>query len=177
MSDVIYVSEKGMERLVAELTRVEAEFRTLCEERTTACELSGDGWHDNPYLNLLQQREAAKTLEIRDLRDLVSRARIFEAPALRSTSRVEIGSIVEILVTDNATGREETQRWELVGHGEGDRGVRRLSYTSPMGRAIMGCATGDLVEAMLPGRAVTLEVVALMPSWATSPTARSAHGP
>jgi transcription elongation factor GreA len=165
MSDVIYVSEKGMQRMVEELARIEAEFRTLCEERTTACELSGDGWHDNPYLNLLQQREAAKTLEIRDLRDQVSRARVFERPAQPSTTRVEIGVIVELLVTDNTSGREDTQLWEIVGHGEGDRGVRRLSYTSPMGRAIIGCAPGDIVEATLPGRAVSIEIVSLRSSW------------
>lgn len=174
MNGHVYVSREGLERLGADLRRMEGEFRELCDERTNAFELAGDGWHDNPYLNLLQQREAAKSRELHVLRDLVSQARVVEyAHPQRPVRRVELGSIVELLITDNHTGRDETMTWEIVGYGEGDRSLRRIAYTSPMAAAVMGMVVGDLVEAKLPQRSVTLEVAALHPNWSAAgrPTA------
>lgn len=169
MNGCVYVSRDGLARLESELRRMESEFRELCDERTTACELAGDGWHDNPYLNLLQQREAAKSRELFEQRDLVSRARVVEyARPERPVVRVELGSIVELLVTDNQTGRDESMVWEIVGYGEGDRSVRRIAYTSPMAAAVLGREVGDMAEATLPQRQVSVEVVALHPTWSAA---------
>jgi transcription elongation factor GreB len=58
-----------------------------------------------------------------------------------------------------ATGTPLT--WRIVGPDEADPGRGRVSAHSPVGRALIGAAPGDLVEVERPGGRQELEVVAV----------------
>lgn len=154
----IYVSQAGLEKLRAELERAEENYRRTCEESATAYALSGDGWHDNPYLNHTQQHEAALNREVARLRDLNRRAVVLERGGGPGSSQVTLGCTVSLLVTDAESQRQERQRWMIVGYGEGDRAARRLAYSSPMAAAVMGRAVGDVVEVTIAGRELEVRV-------------------
>jgi transcription elongation GreA/GreB family factor len=55
--------------------------------------------------------------------------------------RVQFGSAVRIARED---GRE--QRFRIVGEDEADPGAGRISYVSPLARALLGKTAGDAVE-------------------------------
>jgi transcription elongation factor GreA len=164
--NTIHVTPRGLGFLRDELARVQSEYADLCGERTRAVELSGDGWHDNPYLNHLQQREAALNHEIARLLGLLASAVLLDpVPVPRPTNRTAIGSIVTCAVTDVRTGSEQRQTWEIVGYGETQRDLHRLAYNAPLARALLGCSAGDVVEATLPAGAVEIEIVVLHSDW------------
>ncbi|MBC7316090.1 MAG: GreA/GreB family elongation factor, partial [Chloroflexi bacterium] len=72
------------------------------------------------------------------------------------TDRVSLGSRVTI-VEDG--GAPET--YQIVGVAEADPAAGRISYESPLGKALMGRRVGEVVEAMTPGGILRFRIVSL----------------
>lgn len=139
----IIVSSKGFERLKGRFAEKSSQFDEVRAERQRAFEMSGDGWHDNPYFNRLQQQEAEVSRQLAEAKRRVGQAQIVEIQdGQRSVDVVRYGSIVRLRAGDEG----QVEVWEVVGFDEGDVSSRKLSYASPLGRALIGCEPGDCVE-------------------------------
>lgn len=170
----IFVSPTGFAQLSERLERLRSEYRAICDERTTACELCGDGWHDNPYLNQLQQREAGKTREIREVETLLQRAQVMTfTEGARPTTRVALGSIVRLSKL-LPSGDEQEQLFEVVGWGESDGARGRVAYNAPLVTLLLGLAPGEEVEIGQGRSAITCTIVELLREW-PAPTPRSSE--
>lgn len=162
---VHYVSRTGRGRLQAQLADAIAAYREICGQRQLAFEQSGDGWHDNPHFNHLQQLEASSTHKIAELRELLAGTQIFEVTdGKRPTDRARLGSIAHLELRNLATGRVDTRLIEIVGFQEGDEVGARVPYDAPLAKAILGKRTGDVVETRFPGGRMEIEVVELFES-------------
>lgn len=154
----IIVSPRGHADLRTRLERKMQEYGALREERRRAFELSGDGWHDNPYLNNLQQMEAELTRQITELQQQVARARVLDiCDGRRPMEVVRYGSIVSVQVE----GASEPAIWEIVGFDESDASRGLLAYSAPLGQVLIGREEGEVVEC--DGKSI--EVLALHASW------------
>lgn len=163
-TEVIYVTPAGLEQLQARLREQRRRHEDLCEQRAVAHELSGDGWHDNPHFNYLQQMEANSTWKIRELEALIARARIVEIEeGRRPIHRIRLGSVVSLAIYDMDRSEDREQTLEIVGHQETDPARGRVSYDSPLGRALLGHRAGDVFEVALPDGRLEVEVVELHP--------------
>ncbi len=163
--NTIYMTASGVERLRKQLAAKLAEHAQLCQERTTAHALSGDGWHDNPYHDRLQQLEAEKTREIVALQQQLEGSRVISVdPHRRPVEQVQIGSIVTLTVEDKF-GDERTATWEIAGFGETDVTVRKLGYNTPLAQAVLHEPPGAEVATVLPNGPVVVTVVALHSTW------------
>lgn len=161
----IYVTQAGLDRLKADLRRKQGEFDEICAERSVAHELSGDGWHDNPHFNRLQQLEANKSRELAAVQQLIARARIVTiADATRPIDQVAIGAIVRLRISYEDSADELLQTWEITGFNENDFALRRLAYNAPLAAAIMGARPGDELDVQLPRGAAFIEILELLPS-------------
>jgi transcription elongation factor GreA len=159
----IYMTATGFQQARAQLERRCAEFDTICKERATAHELSGDGWHDNPHFNRLQQLEADKSREIAALKAVIGVARVVMIdPAHRPTDAVRMGSVVRIVTKLRSTGAEHTAIWEIVGYDETDMGMGKLAYNSPLGTALIGKEEGEVVDVSLAGGSTEVSIDALL---------------
>jgi transcription elongation factor GreA len=166
---VHYVSRAGRDKLQAALADAVDAYQEICRQRQLAFELSGDGWHDNPHFNHLQQLEANGTHKIAELRELLARTQIFEvADGKRPTDRARLGSIAYIEVSNLATGQLSTRVIEIVGFQEGDESGARVSYDAPLAKVLLGKRPGDVVETHLPGGRVEIELVELFESEAAA---------
>lgn len=161
------LSKKGMDRVRRELNEKQARLARVSTERDAAFEQCGDGWHDNPEFNRLQQLEAALNHEIHRLQGLLERSTLVEIDEqARPCDCVRPGAIVELVTTDERTGREERAVWLVGGDGDTDTEARILGWDSPVARAIAQARVGDVIdEVKLGPRQCTLEVVALHPRW------------
>jgi transcription elongation GreA/GreB family factor len=163
----ILVSHAGLALLSERLERLQGEYRTLCQERATACELCGDGWHDNPYLNQLQQREARKTMEIREVETLLQRAQLVTTPVTRPTAHVALGSIVRLSKL-LPSGAQQEQVLEVVGWGESDASRGHVAYNAPLVQPLLGLVPGDEAEIGEGRSSIMCTVVELLPEWPRS---------
>lgn len=164
----IFMTAEGLAKARQELARRYDELSVICEERTVAHALSGDGWHDNPHFNRLQQIEADKTRAIASQRSLIENARLIRIdPQQRPLLNVGIGSLVLVEVWSKGTRAGSEQLWEIVGYGETDIPLKKLAYNTPLASPLIGLEVGEEVEAALPGglhRLTVLELLAQMPA-------------
>ena len=83
-------------------------------------------------------------MSIADLEDKVSRAQIVD-PTTLSGDRIIFGATVTLLDDD-----DKPVRYQIVGPYEADAKVGRISYNSPLGRALIGRRVGDEIEVTVP---------------------------
>jgi transcription elongation factor GreA len=99
---------------------------------------------ENAEYHAAKERQGQVEAQIADLEDKVSRAQIID-PASLSGDKIVFGATVT--VRDDA---DKPQRYQIVGHPEADAKVGRISYESPLGRALIGKMVGEEVEVTVP---------------------------
>ena len=146
----VRLTDRGVHVFQLRLATVRHAHAKICDDRKTAHELSGDGWHDNPYFNYLQQLEANKTWKINELEQIIANSiQISVVEGKRPIFSVNIGSIVLIGIENESTGEYKEQLVEIVGYEESVPACGMVSYTAPLGKALLGLREGDARD--LPG--------------------------
>jgi len=163
MQQRLYVTPAGLARLHSDLELRLSELREICAARDEAFELSGDGWHDNPHFNKMQQDEVAKNRQIAELRSQIQGAVLFAAEdGRRPSKRLALGAIALLAVRE--TGQPVRERLvEIVAYGESDPSRGRFAYNTPVARALLGLEPGDECEG--PDGRSQMELVELLQRW------------
>lgn len=86
----------------------------------------------------------------------LSRA-IIVNPATLKTDKVAFGLLVTVL--DLNTDEEVT--YQIVSEDEADVSKGKISYTSPIGKALIGKAAGEIVKIQVPAGIKELEVISI----------------
>ncbi|MGH6786980.1 MAG: transcription elongation factor GreA [Novosphingobium sp.] len=133
---------EGYERLIAEL-RVLREERPKIVDAIEEARAHGD-LSENAEYHSAKERQGQVEASIGDLEDRVSRAQIID-PASLSGDRIIFGATVTLL--DDA---DKPVRYQIVGPTEADAKVGRISYASPLGKALIGRKVEDEIEVTVP---------------------------
>lgn len=91
---------------------------------------------------------------IEKLQYQIDHAQIIDAPI---HGRINIGSVVTVLVHDETTVRTYT----ILGSTEVNPSRGIISYTSPIGAALLGKRIGDTVTIQLPARTLEMKIVTI----------------
>ncbi len=129
--------------------RLAAELKLLREERPRIVEAIEDArahgdLSENAEYHAAKERQGQVEATIGDLEDRISRAQIID-PTTLSGERIVFGATVTLL--DDA---DKPIRYQIVGQTEADAKVGRISYNSPLGRALIGRKVDDEVEVTVP---------------------------
>lgn len=133
---------EGYERLTAELKALREE-RPKIVEAIEEARAHGD-LSENAEYHAAKERQGQVEATIADLEDRVSRAQIIDPTSL-SGDRIIFGATVSLLDDD-----EKPVRYQIVGPYEADAKVGRISYNSPLGRALIGRRVKDEIEVTVP---------------------------
>jgi transcription elongation factor GreA len=133
---------EGYEKLTADLKVLRAE-RPKVIDAIEEARAHGD-LSENAEYHAAKERQGQVEAQIADLEDRVSRAQIIDPTSL-SGDRVVFGATVTVLDDD-----EKPQRYQIVGQAEADARNGRISYDSPLGRALIGKQVGEEVEVTVP---------------------------
>jgi transcription elongation factor GreA len=133
---------EGYERLIAEL-RAFREERPLIVDAIEEARAHGD-LSENAEYHAAKERQGQVEMSIADLEDKVSRSQIVD-PATLSGDRIIFGATVTLL--DDA---EKPVKYQIVGPYEADARVGRISYASPLGKALIGRRVEDEIEVTVP---------------------------
>ena len=133
---------EGYEKLTADLKVLRAE-RPLIVDAIEEARAHGD-LSENAEYHAAKERQGQVEASISDIEDKVSRAQIID-PATLSGDRVIFGATVTLLDEE-----EKPIRYQIVGQTEADAGKGRISYNSPIGRALIGKQLGEEVEVTVP---------------------------
>jgi len=132
----------GYERLVAELKALRQE-RPLIVDAIEEARAHGD-LSENAEYHAAKERQGQVEASIGDLEDKISRANIID-PSTLSGDRVVFGATVTLIDDE-----DKPVRYQIVGPYEADAKRGRISYASPLGRALIGRRADDEIEVSVP---------------------------
>ena len=132
----------GYERLTAEL-RALREERPRIVEAIEEARAHGD-LSENAEYHAAKERQGQVEASIGDLEDKIGRAQIID-PTTLSGDKIVFGATVTLLDDD-----EKPVRYQIVGPYEADAKLGRISYNSPLGKALIGRRADDEVEVTVP---------------------------
>ena len=133
---------EGHQRLAAEL-RLLREERPRIVEAIEEARAHGD-LSENAEYHAAKERQGQVEAMVGDLEDRINRAQIID-PTTLSGDRIVFGATVTLL--DDA---DKPIRYQIVGQTEADAKVGRISYNSPLGRALIGRKVGEEIEVTVP---------------------------
>ncbi|TVV71558.1 transcription elongation factor GreA [Sphingomonas solaris] len=99
---------------------------------------------ENAEYHAAKERQGQIEAMIGDLEDRLSRAQIID-PTTLSGDRVVFGATVHMIDED-----EKPVKYQIVGQTEADAKSGRISYNSPLGKALIGRHVDDEVEVTVP---------------------------
>ncbi|MCB2063467.1 MAG: transcription elongation factor GreA [Novosphingobium sp.] len=133
---------EGYEKLTSELKALREE-RPRIVDAIEEARAHGD-LSENAEYHAAKERQGQVEASIADLEDKMSRAQIID-PGTLSGDRIIFGATVTLLDED-----DKPVKYQIVGPYEADAKVGRISYNSPLGKALIGRKVDDEIEVTVP---------------------------
>ena len=133
---------EGYEKLHADLKRLKIERPTIVdaiEEARAHGDLS-----ENAEYHAAKERQGQVEASISDIEDKLSRAQIIDPKDL-SGDKIVFGATVTLKDED-----DKPVTYQIVGQTEANAKTGRISYNSPLGRALIGRKVDEDVEVSVP---------------------------
>ena len=142
-SEKVPMLAEGHRHLNDELRRLKIEERPAIIEAIEEARAHGD-LSENAEYHAAKERQGHVEATIADLEDRLSRAMVID-PTTLSGDKIVFGATVTLIDED-----DKKVKYQLVGQTEADARVGRISYNSPLGRALIGRQKGEEVEVTTP---------------------------
>ncbi|QBS37187.1 MULTISPECIES: transcription elongation factor GreA [Thermaerobacter] len=149
----LLLSAEGLRKLEEELQYLKSVKRREVAQRIKQAREFGDISENSEYEEA-KNEQAFVEGRIIELEKMLRNARIVNDDEIDPT-KVNIGSTVYLKDVD--TG-EEVQ-YTIVGSNEADPAALRISYQSPVGKALFGRSVGEVVEVKVPAGTLRYEIV------------------
>jgi len=150
------MTPEGQAALKQELTTLKTKTRPEIIEAIAVARAHGDLKENAEYHAAREQQSFAEG-RIQELESKLSNARVIDVTTIPHDGKVIFGSPVKLHHIQNET--DTTYR--IVGSDEANIKENKISYTSPIGRALIGKQLDDVVVVDTPGGLVEYEIMAV----------------
>lgn len=141
--DKLPMLQEGYDRLQTEVRHLKTVERPAVIDAIEEARGHGD-LAENAEYHAAKERQGHVEAQIADLEDRLSRAMVID-PSTLSGDRVIFGATVTLLDEN-----DKKIKYQIVGETEADAKNGRISYASPLGRALIGRTKGEEVEFSAP---------------------------
>ena len=146
----IQLTKEGYENLQKELKNLTEVKKPQAIERLSKARAMGDLSENSEYV-------AAKE----DL--ALVEGRVQEVEEILKTAEVVTNHngnhVVDVGVTVTVEADGKTYQFQIVGEFEADPMNKKLSHTSPIGKALLGKKVGELVEVIIPAGKIQYKIL------------------
>jgi len=150
----IPITVYGAELLRAELHKLKSVERPNVITAIAEARAQGD-LSENAEYDAARERQGFIEGRILELEAKLSNAQIIDPLLLDDDDRVVFASTVELLDIE----AKETVVYQIVGEDEADLKLAKISYSSPIAKALIGKSAGDVAEVRTPGGVKEFEIV------------------
>jgi len=147
---------RGAEMLRAELKRLKSEERPRVIRAIAEARSHGD-LSENAEYHAAREQQGFIEGRIKEIDARLSMAEVIDVAQLPAGDRVVFGASVDLEDQDNGS----TVSYQIVGEDEADIRNGRISFASPIARALIGKRIGDVAEVAAPGRTCSYEIIAV----------------
>ena len=145
------MTKRGAELLRTELQQLKNE-RPKISEAIAEARSHGD-LSENAEYDAARERQGLMEARIRDIESKLANAQIVDPKLVDAEGRCVFGATVDV-ETDG-----ESATWQIVGEDEADIKAGRISYSSPIGKALIGKEPGEIVNVHTPGGVKRYEII------------------
>jgi len=153
MSDVTYLTKEGYDKLKKELNDLKTKGRADIAKQIQKARELGD-LSENAEYDAAKDAQGLLEMKIAKLEATVSNARVLDETDIDS-SKAYILSTVKL--KNLKLNKEFT--YTLVSEEEADLKKGKISIKSPVGKAILGKAVGEVAEIEAPAGKMTFEIL------------------
>jgi transcription elongation factor GreA len=153
MSEVIYVTQTGLQKLHEELDQLRNVERPSISRAIAEARDKGD-LSENAEYAAAKVAQGMLEMKISKLEDLVARARVIDESKIDS-SNVQILNKVKIRNKNTNTVME----YQLVPESEANFKMGKIAVNSPIAQGLMGKKVGDIVQIKVPSGLISLEII------------------
>ena len=147
---------EGAEALKQELHRLKTFERPRIIEAIATARAHGD-LKENAEYHAAREEQSFMEGRIQDLESKLSMAQVVDISQLVNQGKVVFGSKVHVLHVQNDTEMD----YQIVGEDEANIKFNKISYSSPIGRALIGKQVDDTVVVKTPGGNVEYEIISV----------------
>lgn len=144
------LTEDGYNKLIQELEELKTHKKPQAIDRLQKARAMGDLRENNEYsaakedLGFIEGR-------IQELEELIKNAKVVTSQ--QNSNAVQIGNSVTV----ERDGTKET--YTIVGDFEADPMKKKLSNSSPIGKALLGKKTGEIVKIKAPAGEIEMKIL------------------
>ncbi|MCX6330831.1 MAG: transcription elongation factor GreA [Bacteroidia bacterium] len=155
MSEVLYITEEGLQKLKDELEQLRTVERPLIARMLSDARAQGDLTENAEYA---AAKEAQGMLEskIAKLEDIIARSRILDESRI-DNSTVRILHKVKIRNKVNNSIME----YQLVPESEANLKLGKIAVTSPIAIGLIGKKVGEIVQIKVPSGIIPFEIISI----------------
>ncbi len=151
------LTSRGADLLRAELKRLKTVDRPRVIRAIAEARAHGD-LRENAEYHAAKEQQGFIEGRIREIDGKLSHAQVIDVTRLNADGRVVFGSTVLLLDEDD----EAEITYQIVGDDEAEIREGRISYTSPIARALIGKREGDAVSVRTPAGDLNYEILEVL---------------
>lgn len=144
----------GAERLREELRRLKTEDRPKVIQAIAEARAHGD-LKENAEYHAAREQQGFIEGRIMEIEAKLSNAQVIDILEIQNTHKVIFGTTVTLVKMDT----NESVTYTIVGEDEADININKISFSSPIARAMMGKSEGDIAEVITPDSTTQYEIV------------------
>ncbi|MBU1296902.1 MAG: transcription elongation factor GreA [Gammaproteobacteria bacterium] len=144
---------EGEARLREELNHLKTVVRPRVIADIATAREHGD-LKENAEYHAAREEQGFAEGRIKEIEGKLADSQVIDVKSLPVSSKVIFGTTVTLFNVDT----EETVTYKIVGDDEADVKVKKISYASPIAKAIIGKEEGDEVAIQVPSGEVVYEI-------------------
>ena len=156
MSEKFPMTPAGAATMKAHLSKLKNVDRIANSRAIEVARGHGD-LSENAEYHAAREQQGFIEGRIKEIEGKLSTAEVIEPGKLPNTGKVIFGVLVEL--EDQDDGHKVI--YQIVGEDEADIRAGRVSITSPIARALVGKAQGDVVDVVAPAGTHSYEILAI----------------
>lgn len=153
MSDIVYYTEEGLEKLRKELEHLKTTERSSIARQISEARDKGD-LSENAEYDAAKEAQGLLEAKIAKMESEFAKARILDESQI-DTSKVLIMSKVTIKNVVNSM----SMTYEIVPESEANLKTKKISISSPIAKGLLGKEVGDIAEIQVPKGLMKFEII------------------
>jgi transcription elongation factor GreA len=155
MSDVIYITEEGLQKLKEDLDQLRLVERPLISKLIADARDKGD-LTENAEYSAAKEAQGMLEMKISRIEDIINRSRVIDESKIDS-STVRILNRIKIKNKANNSVME----YQIVPESEANFKIGKIAVSSPIAMGLLGKKVGESVQIKVPSGVILFEIMSI----------------
>ncbi|MBP1674434.1 MAG: transcription elongation factor GreA [Bacteroidetes bacterium] len=155
MSDIIYITEEGLQKIKEELDHLRLVERPLISKLIADARDKGD-LTENAEYSAAKEAQGMLEMKISRLEEIVTRSRIIDESKI-DTSTVRI--LNKVKIKNRKTN--SVMEYQIVPESEANFKLGKIAINSPIAMGLIGKKVGETVQIKVPSGIIPFEILSI----------------